>query len=441
MQSNMADESQLPSGRLRRAAELASLSVRTGADLLLHRDAAEQAARAARRLAHLRGLAAKLGQLAGYVEGLLPAEQQEAYQLAMQSLMTSTNQSDPTEIKRVVEEDLGGKIEQLYDQWEAEPFASASLGQVHRARYKGLEVAVKVQHPGIAEALESDLANASILESMASTFLGPDFGTKAMFAELATGFREELDYRLEAERQTQFWKDNMSDQNVEIPEVMETRTSRRVLTTRMAGGVTLEEACAASVPERTGWCQTLWRFVFRGILVHGRFNADPHPGNYLFLPNSKIVFLDFGCTRSLSQNSVQAIRRMHGAALRGDEASFAASVSKMLRTRRGSMEELARGFVRACLDPIFQPSFRVTRTYAAALVERAKAFTSATRKLEEGEVSPQPPELVFLNRLHFGFYSVLARLDAEVDYREVERQLASEIKHLSINRQLDDLVS
>src|SRR4030095_12108655 len=106
--------------------------------------------------------------------------------------------------------------------------------------------------------------------------------------------REELDFELEAERQEKFRELHAGDPDIAIPKVVRERSTRRVLTSEMAHGRTLEDAARDAPERRRGYAEVLWRFVFRGNLVGSMFNADPHPGNYLFGAGRRIVFLDFG---------------------------------------------------------------------------------------------------------------------------------------------------
>jgi predicted unusual protein kinase regulating ubiquinone biosynthesis (AarF/ABC1/UbiB family) len=198
----MTQERKLPEGRLGRLVRMAGVGARTGASLLLSKDSSGAAQQAAEVLGTLRGLAAKVGQMASYVDGIVPEGHREAYEGAMRSLRAAAPTSAPEAIRSVVEEDLGAPIDELFQVWEDKPFASASIGQVHRAVLPdGREVAVKVQHPGIARAVESDLENAGVLQGLVST-LGPrELNAKAVLDEVKARFREELDYTLEAERQ------------------------------------------------------------------------------------------------------------------------------------------------------------------------------------------------------------------------------------------------
>ena len=416
----MAEEKKIPAGRLGRFVRMAGLGARTGASLLLSKDGAGAAQQAAEVLGTIRGLAAKVGQMASYIDGVVPEGQREAYESALRGLRAAAPTSSPAAIRAVVEEDLGAPIDQLFATWEVEPFASASIGQVHRAtRADGRAVAVKVQHPGIQKAVESDLENAGMIEGMVGA-LGPRaMNSKAMLDEIKARFREELDYELEADRQRQFQRLHEGDPHIRIPDVFADRSTRRVLTTELVAGQSFEEACEAGEAARRRHAETLWRFVFKGNLVGGMFNADPHPGNYLFQEDGRIAFLDFGCVQPLEGDRLEHARVLHRAALRHDEREFRRMAAVILETRGGLYEEMATAYSRRCFEPIFQAPYRITRGYVASLVDGVKDLKQTLFRKDGGFV-PLPPGMLFMNRLQFGFYSVLARLDVDVDYAAVE---------------------
>ncbi|WP_437668790.1 ABC1 kinase family protein [Sorangium sp. So ce131] len=420
----MTTGKKVPEGRLNRFARLAGLGARTGAGLLLSRGGEAAAERAAEQvvevLGTLRGLAAKVGQMASYVDGILPEGQREAFEGALRSLRAAAPTSPPEAIRAVVEEDLGAPLGELFAAWDDAPFASASIGQVHRAALAdGREVAVKVQHPGIDRALAADLENAGMIQAAVGAVAPKALDAKRVFAEVKARFLEELDYGLEAERQRRFAALHRGDPGIRIPEVIGARSSRRVLTTALARGATLEEAGARDEHTRRVYAETLWRFVFKGNLVGGMFNADPHPGNYLFHLDGAVTFLDFGCVEPIDGARLEHARAMHVAALRRDEAAFARSAARILGTRGGRFEELALAYSRRCFEPLFGSPLRVTRDYVLSLAEGVKAMKQQILVKDSGFVQ-LPPGMVFMNRLQFGFYSVLARLDVEVDYAAVE---------------------
>jgi predicted unusual protein kinase regulating ubiquinone biosynthesis (AarF/ABC1/UbiB family) len=418
----MTIEKKIPEGRLGRFVRLAGVGARTGVSLLRGTSAAEVAAeKAAEMLGTMRGLAAKAGQMASYVDGMIPEAQRDAYETAMKSLRAAAPTSSPAAIRKTVEEELRAPIDKLFVEWEDKPFASASIGQVHRARLEdGREVAVKVQHPGIANAVESDLQNADVMGGMVAT-LGPkELDPKAVLAELRARFTEELDYELEARRQKLFITLHKGDSAIHIPDVIDDRSAKRVLTTTLAKGQTLEDASLGDEKTRRHFAETMWRFVFKGNLVGGMFNADPHPGNYIF-QDGRVVFLDFGCVQPIENDRLEMARNIHRAAMRKDERAFREAAKVILNTRGGTYEKMATEYSRRCFEPLFQSPYRITRPYVVTLVEGVKNMKEAVLLKENGNFVQLPPGMLFINRLQFGFYSVLARLDVEVDYAAVER--------------------
>jgi predicted unusual protein kinase regulating ubiquinone biosynthesis (AarF/ABC1/UbiB family) len=420
--ARQADEPKTP-GRWGRLARLASVGLRTGAARLRGDDAGRVAERSAAVLGALRGLAAKMGQMAGYVDGLVPEGQREAYEAAMKGLLQQAPPSSPALMRGVVEAEFGAPLHQLFAEWHDTPVASASIGQVHRARlHDGREVAVKVQHPGVVEAVEGDLANAQLFEGLAGLLGARKFNTRELVDVVRARFLEELDYRHEAGRQRQFAAIHEGDPKVRVPEVVGERSGRRVLTTAFARGLGYDEACAASAEDRVAWAETMWRFVFKGNLVGGVFNADPHPGNYLFHEGGAVTFLDFGCTQAIDPAVLPLARAMHEAALERDDAAFRRAVARLMGAKPGRYEALTTDFVRASFEPVFDSPFRITREFAAGLLGRAKAMALEVPSLRDDEIFNPPPELIFMNRLQFGFYSVLARFDVQVDYAAVEKR-------------------
>ncbi len=411
-----------------RFVRLAGLSARTGASLLFSKSADSAAERAAEVLGTLRGIAAKVGQMASYVDGVVPEGQREAYETALAKLREHAPTSGSAEIRALVERELGASMSALYRDWEDTPIASASIGQVHRARLlDGRVVAVKVQHPGIAKAVESDLENVSMLESVIGTFVPKGVNSRGVLEEVKARFREELDYRLEARRQAEFARLFRDDPQVYVPAVYPERSSLRVLTSEFVAGDRLDDAAALSEPERRAYAEALWRFVFKGNLVGGMFNADPHPGNYVFQAGGRIAFLDFGCVQPISAGRLGPARALHRAAVERDEHAFAAQVRVIMETRGGLYEDLAITYSRRCFEPLFAAPYRITRDYVRSLVTEIGAMKQVVFK-KNGNYVALPSGMLFMNRLQFGFYSVLARLDVEVDYAAVERAFMADVE-------------
>ena len=413
--------SRLPTSRFKRALDLAKVGARAGASWAASRGVDAAAKRSAEVLGNLRGLAAKIGQTASYVDGLIPPEQRETYEKALKTLQKATPASSYESVSKIIEQDLGASVSELFLQFEETPSASASIGQVHRATLPdGTRVAVKVQHEGIDEAVESDLKNIGMLEGVISLAGPRGLEAKPIFEEVIRRFRAELDYRAEARQQQAFREFHSGDELIRLPAVFNHMSSRRVLTTEWVDGLTMDEAMTQPEELRALYAQALWRFVFRGNLVGGAFNADPHPGNYIFHPDGTVHFLDFGCVQPISDSTRHHAVRAHQAALIDDLSGFDAAIAAMLKTQGGAFGEASRIYTRRLFEPLLTNNYRLTRDYAAGLIKAAQVMKKSMTAKDGSFVSP-PPQLALMNRLQFGFYSVLALLDVEVSYRDVER--------------------
>ncbi|MEE2756406.1 MAG: AarF/ABC1/UbiB kinase family protein [Myxococcota bacterium] len=398
--------------------------LRAGTNLLRDDDGERVARRAAQTLGQLRGLAAKVGQMGSYIDGVIPENKQGAYAKWLATLRDQAPRSSISAIFDTIEAEFGKSALELFADFNPEPVASASIGQVHRATTKnGNVVAVKVQHPGIAEAMENDLKNAGLIESLLGRVGGlRKFNSKAVLEEIRMRFREELDYLLEAERQTMFAGFFEKQPQIVVPRVYHELTSTRVLTTEWVDGLNFESACAADEQQRRLWTQTLWQFVYQANLVGGHFNADPHPGNYMFRPDGQIAFLDFGCVQAIPPDKVALARWVHWYARHQDDVGFNQAVCDLLELKGGRYQESALDYVRACFRPLFESPFQVDRSYVADLVSRMKVMIKEYRRGTGDGYVPLPEGLFFVNRLQFGFYSVLARLDVKTNYAQVEER-------------------
>jgi predicted unusual protein kinase regulating ubiquinone biosynthesis (AarF/ABC1/UbiB family) len=363
--------------------------------------------------------------MAGYVDGVVPPHHREAYERAMGKLMNAAPRSDPAEVRKVLEQDLGGSRDKIFLEWDDDPVASASLGQVHRARLPdGTEVAVKVQHPGIAQAMEADLKNTGFMQTAAGWMGGAKFGTDQLFEEIRERFREELDYVLEAERQERFRTFHAGDPGVQVPRVYGEISASRVLTMDFVEGLDFEGACAAPEEDRRAWAETMYRFVYRSLLFDGMFNADPHPGNYFFHPGGRVTFLDFGCVQPATGGQEDHAVDLHLAAINGDRDAFQAAFRATVGTRPGKYEDMTCDYLWEFMRPVRESPFKVDRAFTMGLVGRFKEMSSTFKKMDTSDLPGVMPEgMLFMNRLQFGFYSILSRLNVAVDYRAVEREL------------------
>src|SRR4051812_29962588 len=231
------------------------------------------AAQVVESLGHMKGAVMKIGQMASYLDQGLP----EPVRDALRQLQSDAPPMAPALAAQVVREELGAPPEEIFKEWDPTPIAAASIGQVHRAiTHDDRAVAVKVQYPGIADAIRSDLANADILfGGLEMIFAGLD--SKPIVEEIKERVVEELDYRIEAGNQRMFADYYRGHPFIHVPEVLSELSTGRVLTTELATGVRLEDVLTWSDDERGLAAEAIYRYVFRSLYRLHAFNGDPHP--------------------------------------------------------------------------------------------------------------------------------------------------------------------
>src|SRR5436190_11587381 len=281
-----------------------------------HLEAAERMVDA---LGQLKGAAMKIGQLASFIDtDFLPPEYRELYQDKLSQLRSEAPSMPWKQVREVLEEEWEEPVEELFEDFEEEAAAAASIGQVHRAMLPdGRRVAVKIQYPGVAKALRADMQNAGVIMRMAKA-IAPGLDAKAAAAELKERVLEELDYEYEAQNQRAFARAYRGHPFIYVPDVI-TRLSRtRVLVTEWVDGMGFEEVRALPQEEKDRFGEIVFRFCFGSIYHLQHFNADAHPGNYLLLPDGKVAFLDFGMTKQLDKEQIELEIAAIEAVLDGD---------------------------------------------------------------------------------------------------------------------------
>jgi predicted unusual protein kinase regulating ubiquinone biosynthesis (AarF/ABC1/UbiB family) len=437
-----------PTSRLGRLARLAALGTRTipfaveGARRALGGERSETQELAAKErmaaevkktgeamlktLGEMKGLPLKFGQMASYIDGLAPPGHEAAFQAELKKLLDKAPPLSPEAAEQMVTQELGQPPQKIFATWERVPFAAASIGQVHRAKtHEGEDVAVKVQYPGMDKAIENDLKSVSFLEAMVSP-IAKKLNARQTIDELKKVFLSELDYAREAEMADVFRRINADDPDIYVPRVYHSLTTRRVLTLEMIGGIGYQEFCdTASQDAKNRAGKTIWRFTFRSMLKYGMLYADPHPGNYRFLPDGRVAFLDFGCVKELPSELVDGIKRYMRAAMDGDWAEFdRACVEVLGYDPNDESWDLYRSYTMELMVPLcsnadWQCSPEKARETVAYLSRgiRGLAFKDGDKLPSIPHVPQMPQDFTFVNRLQWGLASVLAGLGTTAAFR------------------------
>jgi predicted unusual protein kinase regulating ubiquinone biosynthesis (AarF/ABC1/UbiB family) len=376
------------------------------------------AAEVAATLGNLKGALMKLGQMASYLDERLPAPLREA----LAQLQADAPPMSAELAAGVVLDELGAPPEVVFAEWDPVPIAAASIGQVHRAMTRdGQAVAVKVQYPGVAEAISADLGTAALLfGSLRYAFEGFDPGP--LLGELALRLVEELDYVNEAANQQAFVDAYAGHPFVRVPAVRHDLSTGRVLTTELVSGARFDEVLTWPDAERNAAAEALFRFVFRGLYRFGAFNADPHPGNYLFHGGGQVTFLDFGLVRRFDAHELDVFGGMIRAmVLDPDPAHFRAAVERagLLRPGADVADDVVSSYFRRFYELVLHDGpFTFTPAFASDNVRHV--FDPSSPIAPHATV---PASFVFIQRINLGLYAVLGSLRATANWRRIAEEL------------------
>ncbi len=378
---------------------------------LLERARIESAEDAARLLGGMKGAMMKLGQLASFASEAVP----ESARVTLRALQADAPPMAFALVRGVIEAELGGRLEDHFASFEPEPLAAASIGQVHRARLPdGTAVAVKVQYPGVDAAIRADLRTAGVVGFFAG-LSSPNLDSDAVLEELTELLERELDYRVEAAAQQAFEASWREHPLIHVPRVHPSHSTARVLCQELVEGLGFYDFLAvATVEERRLAALTISDFVFDALHLEHRFHGDPHPGNFLFEPDGRIAFLDYGCVRHFEPAFVASMRDLLSAVIEEDRAAFREAVVALgVAPRQGALDEDALwDFFRVHFEPMIADA---DFSYDAEWTRRAHA----TMQLERLRSMSLPRELVIFNRITFGLNALFEQLGARANFHRI----------------------
>lgn len=376
----------------------------------------------AAELGQMKGALMKLGQMASYLDDGLP----EPLRLALAQLQSDAPPMSTDLARSTVEAELGGTIEDLFVDFDEQPIAAASIGQVHRAIIRtddGGEraVAVKVQYPGVGEAIASDLRNADMLGVLLKQSFG-GLDPSEMVDEIKIRLADEVDYELEAINQQLFADYYRDHPFIRIPEVVGEYSTKRILTTELAHGYRWSDMLEWSQERRDQVGEVIFRFVFRSLYRFGAFNGDPHPGNYLFHDDGTVTFLDFGLVKHFTDDELS----MFGSMVKAAVVDFAPIEFRRIVEDAGMLlpgapvdtDEVGEYF------SLFYDTVREdremtwTREYANSVVRH-----TFDRSSPISQYATVPRAFVFIQRINLGLYALLGELGATGNYRRIAAEL------------------
>jgi len=409
----------LPAGALVLAAE-GRVRTLAGADRERVRTElrARNTERTRRVLGELKGGALKAGQLLSTVEALFPSDPSATWRETLTGLQQDNPALPFSDIEPVLVQELGPRWPTLFSSFDPVAAAAASIGQVHRATWAdGRPVAVKVQYPGVREALESDVRAVSVL-SRATALVARGLALPPLVAELRERLLEELDYLHEAAAQRRFALAYDADPRFVVPAVVQA-TPRVLVQQWLAGTPLARVAELGSQAERDRAAELYQLFLVSGPERAGLLHTDPHPGNFRITADGRLGVLDFGSTLRLPDGMPPTFGRLIAALLSGDEAAV------LTRLREDGFLDPGRtlevGKLIDYMAPFSEPARHERFTFSRDWLRGEFGRVNDPRNPDFGVALQlrMPSEHLFTHRVWVGMVGVLCQLEATVPVRAV----------------------
>jgi predicted unusual protein kinase regulating ubiquinone biosynthesis (AarF/ABC1/UbiB family) len=282
-----------------------------------HLEAAEQIVTA---LGTMKGAAMKLGQVMSFLDvGLVPEEYREEFQRKLGELRDAAPNVRFEDMRKVIEEELEDSIDELFEDFQEEPIAAASIGQVYRAKlHDGRDVAVKVQYPGVNKAVRADMQNLGLILRLMNR-IAPGLDSKAIADEIRLRINEELDYELETQNQRSLARIYRGHPFIVVPDAVTRLCRERVMVSEFVHGVGFDELKTYPQADRDRIGEIVFRFFLGCLYRHHQFSGDPHPGNFMLMDDGKIAFLDFGLFKRMATEPVELELACQRALVEGDK--------------------------------------------------------------------------------------------------------------------------
>ncbi len=433
---------ELPTGRIRRAAKVGRLAggqtargYATKAANLTRDEEARHAAAERRQmeaaeqifevLGQMKGAAMKVGQVASFMDtGAFTPEFRERIQAKLAELRDAAPRVPFEKMRKLVEDDLGEPLEGTFTHFGEDAVAAASIGQVYRARLPdGRDVAVKVQYPGVAQAVRADLQNLGLIMRVAKR-IAPGMDVKAMTREIRERLTDELDYEHEAQQHRAFARTWRGHPFIYVPPVVTDLCSEHVLVTEWVDGAGFEEIKEMDRATRDRFGEIVFRFFFGALYRNGHFSGDPHPGNYRLMSDGRVAFMDFGMTKRVAREDLDAEVAAIGAAMDGDAAE--------LHRRLGAMGFFDPGDEQVSPEAVFDHFHDVTAWYIEDGEVTVDRELVAQIMVDFGDPRSRhwplmkretmPPQSMLARRMEALTLAVLGQLEATANWHRIARE-------------------
>jgi predicted unusual protein kinase regulating ubiquinone biosynthesis (AarF/ABC1/UbiB family) len=384
-------------------------------------DAAEQIVTA---LGTMKGAAMKVGQVLSFLDvGMVPEEYREEFQRKLAVLRDAAPTVTFKDMRKVIEEELGERLADVFDDFDEEPIAAASIGQVYRARLTdGREVAVKVQYPGVAAAVRADMQNLGLILRLVKR-IAPGLDPKAIGEEIRSRVQEELDYELEASNQRSLARIFRGHPFIVIPDVITSLSHERIMVSEYVQGTGFEELRGYPQEDRDRLGEILFRFYFGCLYRHGQFSGDPHPGNSMLLDDGRMAFFDFGLFKRMPPGAVELEIAVARAIIEGDSETImrlGTDVGFFREPEKFNPDRVLAHFRAATSWYTCDREIELTPEYATqVLIDMSDPRSEYFGYLRHESA---PPDHIFGRRMEVLTLAVIAQLHAIGNFNRIARE-------------------
>jgi predicted unusual protein kinase regulating ubiquinone biosynthesis (AarF/ABC1/UbiB family) len=323
-------------------------------------------------------------------------------------------------IRKIIKQELGDYPQKVFEKFEGNSFGSASLGQVHLAMYQGQKIAVKVQYPGIAHSIESDLG---ILKFGIKRFAGGK-NIDHIMDEIEERLHEEVDYEHEADN-TRFFAENLKHEKIVVPTVIDERSTPKVLSSSFLEGDSFEQFLARnpSQEERDNFAQLIFDSFFISLYELKTVHADPNPGNFIFMDEGRLGMIDFGCVKRFDEEFLHSFSKLHHALImKEDDMVLVEQYHDLDMIDRDTDEKMLEFYLNVIkpLDRIYIEIFEGDSYDFKESNEFSKRGFETIMRVQQTQIEAVHKinaEYIFLDRTLLGYYAMFEQMGAKIDTR------------------------